>query len=105
MKRLLFALGLCRKAGALVCGTPMICAELPKRRILLVVESSDTSVGTHKKLTDKCLYYETEHIRINADGETLAAAVGKSGSLAAVAVSDKNLAELVRSACEEKEIR
>lgn len=100
MKKLLFALGLCRKAGALTCGTPMICAELPKGRLILVLEASDTSEGTHKKLTDKCRYYEVKHVRIRADGETLAAAVGKSGMLAAVAVSDKNLAELVENACE-----
>ena len=102
MKKLLFALGLCRKAGALTCGTPMICAELPKGRILLVVESSDTSDGTHKKLTDKCLYYGVKHLRISADGERLAAAVGKTGFLASVGVSDKNLAGLVESACMEE---
>lgn len=98
MNGVLRALGLCRRAGALVCGTPMICAALPEKKILLVLEAADTSEGTHKKITDKCRYYDTEHVRLEADGETLAAAVGKTGSLAAVAVSDANLTELVKNA-------
>ena len=98
MSGVLRALGLCRRAGALICGTPMICAELPKGKILMVIEARDTSEGTHKKITDKCRYYEVEHLRIEADGVSLAAAVGKSGSLAAVAVSDANLAVMIKKA-------
>ena len=92
------ALGLCKRAGALVCGTPMICTALRdgKQKPLIVVAASDISDGTRKKLTDKCSYYETRLVTIEADGETLAAAVGKSGFLAAVAVTDKNLSELVK---------
>ena len=100
MSAVLRALGLCRRAGALVCGTPMVCAELPKGKTVIVLEASDTSDGTHKKLTDKCGYYQVRHVRIAANGETLAAAVGKSGSLAAVAVTDKSLSRLVTKALE-----
>lgn len=102
MSGVLRALGLCRRAGALICGTPMICGELPKGKLLLVVEACDTSDGTHKKITDKCGYYDVEHIRIGADGVSLAAAVGKSGSLAAVATGDENLAGLIRSAIDKE---
>lgn len=98
MSETLRALGLCRRAGALVCGTPMICAELPSGKILMVLEAADTSEGTHKKITDKCGYYKTPHIRLSVNGESLAAAVGKSGALAAVAVKEKNLAILVEGA-------
>ena len=91
------ALGLCRRAGALVCGTPMICTALRggAKKPLMVLAASDVSEGTLKKLTDKCSFYETPLFRIDATGEELASAVGKSGSLAAVAVTDKNLAALV----------
>ena len=92
------ALGLCRRAGALICGTPMICIALRegKKRPFLVVAASGISDGTKKKLADKCGYYNTPMIEIKADGEALAASVGKTGVLAAVAVTDKNLAELVK---------
>ena len=92
------ALGLCKRAGALVCGTPMICTALRegKKKPIIVVMASDVSEGTRKKLTDKCAFYETRLVAIESDGETLAASVGKTGVLAAVAVTDENLAELVR---------
>ena len=78
----------------MVCGTPMICSALPTGGIRIVFEACDTSDGTHKKLTDKCAYYETRHVRVPFGGEELATAVGKSGFLAAVAVNDENLARL-----------
>ena len=90
------ALGLARRAGALTCGTPMICTALRSAaKPMIVVAANDISEGTRKKLSDKCAFYETPLVTIEADGETLAAAVGKSGFLAAVAVTDKNLAALV----------
>ena len=98
MSGIMRALGLCRKAGALVCGTPMICAALPCGEIRVVFEASDTSAATHKKLTDKCQYYKTRLVRLSVGGEELAAAVGKTGFLAAVAVKDKNLALLCEKA-------
>ena len=94
MSGILRTLGLCRKAGALICGTPMVCSALPEGEICIVFEAADTSEGTHKKLADKCAYYNTRHERLTEGGEELAAAVGKTGFLAAVAVKDKNLAAL-----------
>ena len=102
MSGLLRALGLCRKAGALVCGTPMICSALPDGNIFAVYEANDTSEGTHKKLTDKCSYYGVRHEVLDVGGEALAAAVGKTGFLAAVAVKDKNLAGLCEKALSER---
>ena len=95
-KEILGALGLARRAGALVCGTPMICDSLrTAKKPFLVVAANDISEGTRKKLTDKCAFYETPLLTVDASGETLATAVGKSGFLAAVAVADENLAKLV----------
>ena len=102
MSKILNSLGLCRRAGALVCGAPMVVeAVRGKNKPFMVIEASDTSDATHKKLTDKCAFYGVPLYRIEADGETLASAVGKTGSLAAVAVSDKNLAELCKKALAE----
>lgn len=111
-KRILSALGLAAVAGALVCGTDMICDALRKasegksknntknrKKVLLVIEASDTSDNTHKKLTDKCSYYKTEHIKTdNIDAVTLAHAVGKSGGIAAVAIADENFVKLLKKA-------
>jgi len=96
--KVLASLGMCRRAGALVCGTPMICKALREsgKKPQLVISACDVSDGTHKKLSDKCSYYEVALVQIDCTCEELAAAVGKSGSLAAVAVTDKNLTDLVR---------
>ena len=98
------ALGLCKRAGALMCGTPMICDSLrdAKRKPIIVVMASDVSAATRKKLTDKCTFYETRLVAIESDGEALAAAVGKTGFLASVAVTDQNLAELVKKSLGEE---
>ena len=97
------SLGLARRAGALICGTPMICDALRSaKKPMLVVAANDISEGTRKKLTDKCAYYETPLTVLEVSGDALAAAVGKSGFLAAVAVIDENLAKLVNKSLGEK---
>ncbi len=102
MSRILNALGMARRAGAAVIGTPMIVEALRgKKKPEIVFEASDTSDGTHKKLTDKCAFYGVAIERLSESGEALAAAVGKTGSVAAVAVTDKNLSELCKKALSE----
>ena len=94
----LSTLGLCHKAGKTVIGTPMICEAMRKggrNRPVTVFEASDTSDNTHKKLSDKCSFYNVRHIRLECDGMTLAAALGKGSSVAAVAVTDEKLSEAV----------
>lgn len=86
--RLLLVIGLARRAGQLLTGTDLVCESLRdvKKRPGLVIEAGDTSDNTHKKLTDKCATYAVSLIRLGTDGATLARAVGKTGSLAAVSV-------------------
>lgn len=92
-ERIVRLLGLAAKAGKLVYGTDMVCEGLrAKKRILLVVESGDSSENTHKKISDKCSYYGVKHIRLSTDTEGLGAALGKRGGLAAVGVVDASFA-------------
>ncbi len=98
-KQLLFALGMCSKAGRLIFGTPMILEALRgKRQPFLVVCANDNSPATAKRLQDKCGSYGVERADAMIGGAQLAHAVGKTGHLAAVAVTDENLARLVRGA-------
>ena len=95
-KRILTSLGLCSKAGKLIYGVPMIIEAMQKgKKIFLVIESEDTSDNTHKKITDKCSYYGVEKIRIETDGGTLASAVGKTSSLAALAITDEGFYKMI----------
>lgn len=99
-------IGICRGAGKLIIGTPMICEHLRRlgnknpasinaeRRDVIVIEASDTSENTHKRISDKCIYYKVKHIRIGSTCENLGRAVGKS-AVAAVAVADESLCRAV----------
>ena len=97
-RKLLSALGLCVRAGKVIFGVPMICDAMRKGgkgSPCLVLEASDTSENTHKRITDKCDFYKTKHIRLGCDGVTLAASLGKSSSLGAVAVTDPSMCAMV----------
>lgn len=95
-EHLLSTIGLCARAGRLVIGTPMVCEALRKAGAVAgVLEASDTSDNTHKKLSDKCGFYHTPLYRVSAEGAALGHAVGKTGIVAAVAVTDKSLMQAI----------
>ena len=96
---LLSSIGMCRGAGRAVIGVPMICEELKKRGAqggddVMVIEASDTSENTHKRVCDKCAYYKVRHIRIESDCEALGRAVGKS-AVGAVMINDASFCRLI----------
>ncbi len=94
--RILSSLGLCSKAGKLIFGVPMIIEAMQKgKRIYLVLEAGDTSDNTHKKITDKCSFYGVEKVKLEFDGGTIASAVGKSSSLAAIAITDEGFYKMI----------
>ena len=96
-KRLLQCLGLCVRAGKALMGVPIICDALRRGGAsapVSVWEAGDTSENTHKRITDKCAYYQVKHIRLACGGDVLAAALGKSSSLAAVAVTDRAMSDM-----------
>ena len=92
-EKLLSTVGLCARARRLVMGTPMVCEALRDKGnpIIAVLEASDTSANTHKKLSDKCAFYGVPLYRIAADTSRLGRAVGKTGAVAAVGITDENL--------------
>lgn len=97
-ERLLSNLGLCVRAGKIVFGVPMICEGMRKggrNAPKVVFEASDTSENTSKKLSDKCEFYGVRLIKIDCDCQTLARELGKTGALAAVALTDENMLGMV----------
>ena len=92
-ERLLKFLGLCRRAGKTVHGTPLVCTALAaKHPPYLVLMSEEASAGTRKKLTNKTSFYHVSLLSLPVSCERLAKAVGKTGELAAVAVTDEGFA-------------
>jgi ribosomal protein L7Ae-like RNA K-turn-binding protein len=97
-------LGMCRRAGKTVLGTEMICSQMrEKRKPVLVLISSGASENTLKRLIDKSNFYGIPYLVVDVDGELLAARLGKTGFLAAVAVSDSGFASEIRNACKRRE--
>ena len=91
MKKFLLMLGLCRKAGALIIGTPMVTESLPKGKTLAVFYANDASANTEKKITDKCAFYKIKCIKTEFSANELSHAVGKSGAVCALGVTDAGL--------------
>ena len=101
---LLGVVGLCRGAGKAIIGTDMVCEHLRKiahkraknqgQTEIIVLEASDTSENTHKKISDKCIYYNVKHIRLKSTAEILGRAVGKR-QIAVIAVTDANFCRAV----------
>lgn len=97
MNRFLSMLGLCRKAGAIIIGTPMVTESLPKGKVKVVFYACDASGNTEKKITDKCKFYGVECIRTKFSSSELSDAIGKSGAVCALGITDKNFSgELIR---------
>lgn len=92
LRNLLGVLGLAARAGAIVCGTDPICDAMRAKKRgkspLLVIASASCSANTQKKLADKCAYYKVDLTVIPVDPATLGRTVGKSGEVAAVAITE-----------------
>ena len=97
LKNFLGFLGLCRRAGKTVCGTPLVCLALQKDpKPLLVLYATGASDATKKKLESKCAYYGVCARPIPITPAELASAMGKGSNLAAVAVLDQGFAEAMQ---------
>ena len=102
-KKLLGMLGLCRRAGKIVAGTELVClAMAEKEKPQLVLVCAEASDNTRKKVCTKSEYYRLPCMEVPISSDALGQAIGKGGSIAAVAVRDKNFAAaLVRILAEE----
>ena len=99
IQRISGMLGFARKTGKTVIGTEMVCRMMPKNGFIkLVVISGGASDSTKKKLTVKCDFYKIPSVVAEIDTEALASLLGKSGAVAAVAVTDDRFAEEIRKA-------
>ena len=91
-------IGLSRRAGKCIIGTELICRALPKGEVRLVVVSATASAPTKKKLTVKCDFYGVKHVESTIDTDGLGSLVGKSSSVAAVAITDDAFAsEIIKA--------
>lgn len=98
IQRITGMIGFARRAGKTVIGTDLICRAMPKGEIEVVVISASASDSTKKKLTTKSEFYGIHSIEAGLDTECLGSILGKSGAVAAVAITDKGLADEIKKA-------
>lgn len=92
--RLLGMLGLAARARQLAIGSALAC-DAVARGAHLALTSSDASENTEKRMRDRSAFYECKYLRLSYTSSELAHAIGKTGSVAAVAVTDQNFASAI----------
>lgn len=101
--RALRYIGIAKKAGRLVIGTPAVCDALRKRSGNAVFAACDISDGTRKRLTDKCAFYKAKFYELPVGGGELAHIIGKTGTVAAVMITDAGLSAAAESTASESD--
>ncbi len=83
------------RGGKLIVGTEQVCIALAKKRIQLVLISSQASEATRNKIHFKCEFYGIRDVIIDIDTDELGRLIGKTYSPAAVGVADDNFARAI----------
>lgn len=96
VKKALSMIGICKKAGRLVSGVPIVCDALRDGKAELVVYASAAAENSVKRVTDKAKSYETEALSLDVTPEELGHSIGKSGAVAAVGITDRGFAEAIK---------
>ncbi len=95
-ERFLLFLGLARRAGRVIMGAPMVYDALREKPPALVLLAEDASSATEQRMTNKCGFYRTPLLKTECTKEELAHAVGKTAPMAALAVTDRGMAEKLK---------
>lgn len=94
--RALSMIGICKKAGRLLSGVPLVCDALREGRVHLVVYASGAAENSVKRVRDKANSYETAILAVETTPEDLAKSIGKPGAVAAIGITDAGFAEAIR---------
>ncbi len=96
-KKFLGLVGIAMKAGKVSAGTNLVVdairAGSPAKCPRAVFLCEDASDNTKKRVVNACTYYEIPLYTIPVSGADLGGAIGKSGIIAAVGITDAGLSE------------
>ena len=96
IKKALSMIGLCKKAGRLVFGVPMVVDAMRDGKLDLVVYASGAAENSVKRITDKAKSFETVALALDVSPEELGHSIGKSGAVAAVGIADSGFANAIK---------
>ena len=102
-KKITGLLGLAARARKLVIGTELVCDALRRGKTgYLVVVSESASDNTKKRLRNCCEYTGAQLHTVPVSPDILGHSIGKkNASVAAVAVTDANMAKAIRNILKE----
>ena len=90
-------LGIAKKAGRVVAGTNLLTDSIRSGSVskcpCAVFVASDASDNTKKRITNCCTYYEVPYHLIPLTIAEIGDAIGKSGSVSAVGITDMGLCD------------
>ncbi len=92
-EKLLSLLGFAARARQLVCGADLCRDSIRRGKVTVAIVTADASENTKKRINDACKYYGTCFCGVSITSDELSARIGKSGSVAAVGVTDMNFAK------------
>lgn len=93
--RALSMIGLCKKAGRLISGVPLVCDAVREGKIHLVVYASGAAENSVKRVRDKSGSYGVTAFALDVAPEALGKSIGKSGAVAAVGIADSGFAQAI----------
>ncbi|MBQ7660659.1 MAG: ribosomal L7Ae/L30e/S12e/Gadd45 family protein [Clostridia bacterium] len=94
--RVLSTLGLCKKAGRLLSGTPACCDAMRAGKLCAVIYAQTAAENSKKRICDKAKTYSVPAFSLPVTPEALAKSVGKAGAVAAVGITDEGFAGALR---------
>lgn len=93
-------LGLANRARKVISGEELVIKEVKNGRAKLVLLTKDASANTHKKITDKCRFYDVP-VRLVENRNVLGQAIGKEQRVV-VAVTEKGFASKLQAMLDEQ---
>ncbi len=96
IKKALSLIGMCKKAGRIVSGVPIVCDAMRDNKLSLVVYAAKAAENSVKRVTDKAKTYKTQALALDVSPEELGHAIGKAGAVAAVGISDSGFAGAIK---------
>ena len=96
--KLEFALGIARKAGAVLTGTEIIRDAIRAKKLRCVILASDASDNTKKRLRNSCDFHKVKLFEVSLTMDALSSAVGLQRLTSAVGIGGHSVLRLVYDA-------
>ncbi len=93
-KKILNAIGLCKRAGKLITGESMVVESIRSKNAKLVLISSDCEKNTFNKVVNKCKFYNVEYFQLELNKYEIGQAIGKDIRVC-VAIQDAGFKKMI----------